>query len=309
MPVAVQQDAESLVQETLVRLRAAQVSFASEPAEARRAQMADMLAEAIKRVVPAHRAAFLRILRSRLPEVRRISEPPPDLLGTIAALDEDARHRLISEMREAGLLPADSPSSAPAAAAAPAADAAAGAASPLPADVSKAFEFVMRKRGIENLDPVRAMKLLVYLTELASVGDQVIWSAWKTIAPQSAIRRQVDLRKDMSRYLAGDTRVTSNGIKASVERLQRMLSSLIAGMGRTAQHLSHSYLAPLHPQEIEAHAAKEGGGLLGGSREAKCWKEYIERSVLLNEDNVAHAVKEAIGTGAESLMNAAGGAP
>ena len=303
MPVAVQQDVERLVQETLVRLRAAQVSFAGETAEARRAQMADTLADALRQIVPAQRPLFLRALRGRLPEVRRVSEPPPDLLGAIAALDETGRHALISGLREAGLLPADSPSSAQAAPEAPEAGA-----SPLPPDVGKAFEYVMRKRGIENLDPVRAMKLLVYLCDLAATGDQVVWSAWKTIAPQSAIRRQADLRKDISLYLAGDARVTSNGMKANVERLRRLLSSLIAGMGRTSSHLSHSYLAPLHPQEIEAHAAKEGGGLLGGNREARCWKEYIERSVLLNEENIAHAVKEAIGTGAESLMNAAGGA-
>ena len=63
------------------------------------------------------------------------------------------------------------------------------------------------------MDPNRALRLFGLLADLTVALDQLAWSVWKQIAPQSIIRRETgsagDFRKLAALYLSGDPEVAT----------------------------------------------------------------------------------------------------
>jgi hypothetical protein len=296
-------------------LRMVQISFADEPEEKRREYLAEALDRALEEVLPDERKAFLAALKDQFPNWS--AEPPaaapavaiavvPEdtpapaesreavmerVIEQIQLLDDEDREVLVARLQQAGVLPKAS-------VAGPGASATGAA---LPKHVEEAAQHLMHKLALTKLDLGRAIKLMVRLVDQTGGLDQLMWNAWRVIAPRSAYRRPADLHKEMIRYMSGDREISGQQLVGYLERYMKLTASLIAGVGQLGAQFARSHLLKFSPQEIEAKVASAGGGLLV-SKEYKCWERYVELSHELDQNTIEHAIRETIAQKTEALL-------
>ena len=294
---------------TANRLRMVQVDFADQGSDVRREYLSEEIERALASVVPEQRQAFLTELMAQFPswdarvEVALRKEESTDrtltdqrelqdpnflvarLIDRAADLSEKERNVLVERLREANL-----------------AIISRGA---WPEEATKAVRQTLRVADGKQIDPVRTLELIALLADFACRLDQLVWNAWRKVAPRSAIRRSDKLQNVLEACLTGSQDVPRGQVASDLERLRQLIASLISAVGQSGRQFASRHLARFSPVEIEALASMEGGGFLV-SREVKCWRKYTELADALNEASIENEIMETIATYAESLMKGLG---
>ena len=295
------------------QLKMVQISFGDESREVRGKYLAEAVGQHVNATLPHERASFLQALERLFPvwgeAAPAVAAPPPppapapletpeelaDRLVTMAALmDEEERERLRARLCAGRILTAPTP---------PSSDNVprGGDEAALPRRMRESMQYLMREMKIEKLDFTRMIKLVLMITAHVANTEQMIWSTWRTIAPQSELRRSRELLDCLRRYLSGDKEITGVELNAQVETMQKLIASIVAAVGQAGKQLARQRLARFQPQEIETQANRDGANPLI-SQKSKCWDVYVEMARDLDEDMIEHAVKEIIARYVEAMM-------
>jgi len=295
---------------TANRLRLVQIDFADENAEMRRKFLSEEIGRALSGIVPGQRRAFLEELMTRFPtwdpnvelmspdEETAVLSPTdeqelqdPSFLVTrltdlVPTLSQEDKQALIEGLREAGLAPE--------------------VGQDWPEEAAKALRSELQLSDKESIDTTRLLKLAVLITQFVRSLDQLAWETWRRMAPRSTIRRPSRLRGTMRGFVGGEAEVSHDQLSQDLDKLRRLLASLISAVGQAGRQITAGYLKRLSPSEIELLVKTETGGLwkslIQKSPEAKCWEKYVELTGQVTEALIEKEIVEAIVNSAEQLM-------
>jgi hypothetical protein len=152
-----------------------------------------------------------------------------------------------------------------------------------------------------SVDPNRVMELASVLAEFVLPLYQLTWATWRTLAPNSPIRRTGNLQRSLTGFV-GSGEVSREQLSAELHRLRQMTASLVAAVGQVGHHMTSSYLSRFQPAEIEQVIDAEGGGGLFKGRAGRCWQKYLELSSMLEHGAVEGEIRRAIVQHVEQLM-------
>jgi hypothetical protein len=299
------------------KLKMVQISFADEPAEKRRQYATEVVEQMLDTIMPDQRAEFLERLRREFPvwdqaaafvqaPARGVDDEKPDalldrFLAAAQWMGEEDKAKVVRRLELAGFAVVPAPEEHDSSDSVPAAVTGDDDEMVLPKRIQDVLQYLMRGAGIQRLDLARTMKLALLLIIFVGNADDLVWKAWKTIAPRSALKRAVSLRKDMVAYISGNKELSGVDLKRNIEVLQRLSAAIIAAIGQAGTLVTRQHLAKFAPQEIQAKAALEGGNVLA-SQEYKCWNRYNKMARDLEEDVIEHAIREALAKYTETLM-------
>ncbi len=155
-----------------------------------------------------------------------------------------------------------------------------------------------------QLSPDRAIELAAMLNEVVGNFDQLLWGTWKAVAPNSAIKRQQNLKQMVARFASGDASVTREQIKAELDRLRQLGAALIASLNQAGRQYAQSHAHSLAPTQIEA-GVKMGGKSVMVGHEVQCWRKYSELAQGLDADTIERELHASMAAHAESLFRTA----
>jgi hypothetical protein len=309
----------TLVAEVANRLRMMQVDCAGLTPQERQQFFSDVIDKAMAAVVPGERAAFLEALQARFPawngqtqpsasaaaSAQRQGQPaaaeapelrdPKFLLNRLLEMaptfSPDDQKYVVAQMQKAGLPVGGGNSAAPAPVAG------------VPDEVVKWFRESFKLQGTQRLDAARLMGLLPVVLELTCGMHQFVWTAWRTLAPNSELRPAlVSLQSAVTRYAAGDPGVTLEQLSREMTKLRQLTAALVAAIGETGRQFATNHCAKFSPNEIEAIVRMEGGGGLLGGKEKKYWEKYKALFGEQGEETVEGEIRETIAKHVELLM-------
>lgn len=304
-------DLAGRIADTARRLKMVHVGFADETSHARQQYMEEVIEQSLEPVAPDLRPVFLNELKTRFPvwdqatrfgsgEGPKREETPEELVDRLIEMaplmGEDQRQSIAARLQACGLLAAPLPDDDSSE------EISGGDDLVLPQRLKDIIRYIMRNAGIKKLDLARSMKLILLLIIYIGNADDLIWKAWKTIAPRSPVRRPCELRKLILQYISGDKEVQGTDVKGQIENLQRLSAAIIAAVGQAGSNLSRTHLSKFSPQEIQAKVGLEGGNVLA-SQEFKCWNRYQKMARDLEEDVIEHAIRESIATYTEAIIS------
>lgn len=295
---------------TANRLRLVQIDFADENAEARRKFLSEEIERALSAIVPGKRRAFLEELMARFPTWDpnvELTSPEGDtailpragdqelqdpgflvtrLVDLIPTLSDEERQVLIERLREAGLAPRVQQG--------------------WPEEGAKALGSQLQMGDQESVDMPRLLSLTSMLVEFVQSLDQLAWETWRRMAPRSTIRRPARLQSTIRRFVGADPEAPHDLISQDLNKLRRLLASLISAVGQAGRQIASGYLKGFSPSEIELLVKTEAGGLwkslIQKSPAAKCWEKYVELAAQLTEESIEREIVAAIVSSAERLM-------
>ena len=170
-------------------------------------------------------------------------------------------------------------------------------------DGSRTLQQALGNAPDSRVDPERATELASMLVEMAATLDQVAWSTWKIVNPNSPLKRGAPAKATMARFVAGDAEVTRERVRSELERLRQMLAALTAAVGQTGRVYAQKHVDRFAPGEIERSAKMSAGasGMLVG-HEVKCWRKYVELAGPLDAQAIERELLGAMSAYAESLL-------
>jgi hypothetical protein len=291
------------------RLRVVQSSFADDPAATREAYLRDELERALRELPSARRKPCLEALAERFPfqglnggaqseqaadrTATEAVESPALLVARLVeragALSLDERQALARELVDGGFALELRPASM----------------NPTPPPVDAIPPELEKKLGIhpdQSLDHQRVLRLIGVLIDLTVSLDQVAWTLWKGLAPNSAIRRDAgaDVRKIAGPYLLGDPEVSTANLTHALDRTRQLIGGLLAAVGASGEAFARGYLARFSPEAIKEQADAEPGFFIGP--EQKCWRKYIDLFNASSGVAIEHEITNAIVRYAEEVM-------
>lgn len=290
------------------RLRTVQTSCAEDDADQRLDLLKEEIQRALREVAPAQQAGCLAALTEAFPDFAAPS-------STIAPSTGESAAEIDFPTLPPEVLMADLIDAAPSLSPEERADfgrrlAAAGFTAPAPSGAGSAAGFELpgevRARfslsAGQAIDPARAMRLFGMLADLATTLDQLAWSVWKQLAPQSAIRRDAgpagEFRKLAALYLSGDPEVASPQLAQLLDKTRQLIASVLAGLGPAGGTFARDFIARFSPAAIEGRA---GGGFFTGG-EQRNWRAYVEMFGQVTEQAIEHQVLADIVQYAESAI-------
>jgi len=219
------------------RLQMLQASFADDDAAARTGYVEEELERALREVPATQRGAYLEALAERFPSwesrapapaapasqsappQEAVEETPEALVNRLAAmaanLSNDARWSLSYRLQQAGFA-----ISVPSGGAAPEAE-------EVPPELQKRLSI----GAGQTIDRKRALRLTAVLIDLVVTMDQVAWSLWKNLAPNSIVRRDPgatgDLKKLAGPYLLGDDEVSTTQLTQVLDKTRQLIAGLL----------------------------------------------------------------------------------
>jgi hypothetical protein len=291
---------------TANRLRSVQIDFAGRDVDVRRVYLAEELRHALAAVEPTQRQEFLERLATHFPGddaagegdgalwQQPVGRQPlsPGAAALAAKLIEVCARSVASER------PLPEPE-------APEAEGEiAEGTSPMfdPAAV-RSFCATLELPTAQAPDPNRLLALAETLIEFVQPVYQLTWTTWRTLAPNSAIRRTGNLQRTLTQFIAGEEG-SADALASELNRLRQMAASLVSALGHVGQQVTAGYLSRFQPSEIEQIVAAEsgGGGGLFKSQAARCWRKYQELAAMLESAALDTEVRRAIATHVEQLM-------
>lgn len=310
-----------------MRLRLMQIELAGQPADARRKALEAEIDRAASALPPAEADRLIAIVTERFPFFEMESDAPkamaapaapvapaatghhPDLddpsalatrLGSFAAhMSADEKIAVMRSLKAAGLVErVETPSQTSVAPTAPVSSASFGA---LPDAPLKTVQSALGHGPGDHVDSARLLELAAMLADFANGLDQVVWSTWKAIAPNSPIKRIGSTKVSMSRFVSGDAEVGKAQVKQELERLRQLTAALTASVNQAGRQFAQRHVEKFAPGEIEQLAKMSSGGLLVG-HEVKCWRKYVELAGPMDAQAIERELLAAISTYAESLM-------
>ena len=309
-----------LVAETAARIRMMQADCARLAPAEREAFLKDVVERALSQVVPGQRVAFLEALQAQFPawngqtqpsaqavidaaaakshnaqEAPELSDPRfllSRLLQMAATFSPSDKQYVVDQMQKAGLPVGGGPPQG------------GGAVAGVPEDVVKWFREAFKLPGTQRLDPARLLALVPAVLELTCGLHQFVWTAWRTIAPNSELRPAlVSLQTAITRYAAGDQGVTLEQVSKELTKLRQLTAALVAAVGETGRQFATNHCAKFSPNEIEAIVRMEKpGGFMKGPSEKDYWNKYKDLFGELGEETVEGEIRETIAKHVELLM-------
>ena len=172
-----------------------------------------------------------------------------------------------------------------------------------PADAAKRLEQALGLPPGEHVDQASACELAAMLVEFAASLDQVVWSTWKIVSPNSPLKRAMPAKSAMAKFAAGDPGVTREQIGKDLERLRQLTAALTASVNQAGRIYAQKHIDKYAPGEIEKLAKISGGagGVLVG-QEVKCWRKYVELAGPLDAQAIEQELLGAMSGYAESLL-------
>jgi hypothetical protein len=301
------QSAAQHLASTANRLRAVQIDFAGRDVEVRRVYLAEELRHALAAVEPPQRQGFLETLSTHFQGddaagegdgalwQQPVGRQPlgPEAAALAAKLIEVCARSVASEQP---LPEPDAPEAA--------AEMMDGTPPPMfdPAAV-RSFCATLELPTAQAPDPNRLLALAETLIEFVQPVYQLTWTTWRTLAPNSAIRRTGNLQRTLTQFIAGEEG-SADALANELNRLRQMAASLVSALGHVGQQVTAGYLSRFQPGEIEQIVAAEsgGGGGLFKSQAARCWRKYQELAAMLESAALDTEVRRAIATHVEQLM-------
>ena len=301
------QSAAQHLASTANRLRAVQIDFAGRDVDVRRVYLAEELRLALAAVEPPQRQEFLQHLSTHFPGDEATGEGDgalwqqpvgrqplsPEAAALAAKLIEVCARSAASEQP----LPEPEP------AAVAGAEVGEADAPPMfdPSAV-RSFCATLELPTAQPPDPNRVLALAETLIEFVLPVYQLTWTTWRTLAPNSAIRRTGNLQRTLTQFIAGEEG-SADALANELNRLRQMAASLVSALGHVGQQVTAGYLSRFQPAEIEQIvAAESGGGGLFKSQATRCWRKYQELAAMLESAALDTEVRRAIATHVEQLM-------
>ena len=287
-----QLEASSWAQEVAARLWMLQSSFADDPPDQRKQYLIEEIKSSLQGVVVSKWPEYLNALAHRFPGPERIeaasaiAAPTPtepveksaeelveELFSRATELTKEAKSELAARMESLGLTGGP------------------GRGLSLPPELRG-------KLGLtpdQPLDEERLCKLLAALLEMVAALDQLTWNLWKTIAPQSVVRRDTGetSRRVFGRYLAGDREVATLQINQMLERTRQLLAGLLSAIGPAGETYARNHLETFAPEKIRA-TIDGGSSSFLSNFEQKCWRRYVTLANELNGPAVEKQIVDAI---------------
>ena len=262
------------------RLRVLQADAAADAPDLRLDFFREEIERALHDIAPAQRGSHLDALAEQFPdfapprggesEVALLSLPPEvlvaDLVDAAPTLPAETRAAWGARLAAAGF--------------GQAAPVAGGDAAGAPFDLPAETRARLGLGTTQETDPDRAARLCGLLIELTIALDQLAWSVWKQVAPQSIVRRDAgpdgDFRRLAGRYLAGDPEVVAAQVSQTLDRTRQLIAGLLAAIGPAGGTFARDYLARFSPDAIAEAASAAGGGGFLSSAEQRNWRKYTE---------------------------------
>lgn len=288
------------------RLRVLQADAAADAPSLRLDFLKEEIERALHDIAPARRGAHLDALAEQFPdfappkggesEVALLSLPPEvlvaDLIDTAPTLPAETLYAWGQRLAEAGFGNAVAVEGSGQAA----------AAFDLPAETRARLGLAAN----QGTDSERAARLCGLLIELTIALDQLAWSVWKQVAPQSIIRRDAgpdgDFRRLAARYLAGDPEVVATQVSQVLDRTRHLIAGVLAAIGPAGSTFARDYLARFNPEAITHAAAAGGGGGFLSSVEQRNWRKYTEMFGQVSGAAIEHELLNAIAQYAETAI-------
>jgi hypothetical protein len=289
----------SWAEEVADRLRMLQTSFADDAPVAREEYLTEEIERSLKEVVGSRRGEFLEALARCFPGPERmgVSHPDPipallaassrsaeelaeELIDRLPELTKESRAWLVERFRSVGLVGA-------------------------PQEGLDLPPGLRGKLGLsleQALDAERLTKLLAALLEMVATLDNLVWILWKTIAPKSAVQREMGegLRRTVGRYVAGDREVATLQINQMLDKTRQLFAGLLSAIGPTGETYARKHLETFAPEKIRATV--ETGGFLTNV-EQKCWRRYVVLASELNGPVIEKQIIDSIVNYTEEILS------
>ncbi len=297
-------DVMRLASRTANRLRLVQVDFADQGEQTRRDYLDEEIRRAVGSLSPDQRGPFLLELQSRFPTWDRQVDVDSDSSAQADRSGVDDR-----ELKDVSFLVSRLIDLAPEINAAQrsalqerlvAEKLIVMPRGAFPEAQVNALRTKLQLGAAESFDPGHVLELLEGLLEFVNSLDQLVWNTWKTIAPQSAIRRPGAIQKIAAKFATGDPNTARSQVIHDLGRLRRLVASLVAAIGQTGKFAAE-HLARLAPAEIESIVRSEGTGILGNAK-AKCWSKYVELVGGIDDAKLEQEIFQAVAGYCERLM-------
>jgi len=263
-----------------------QASFSDDDPAARVGYVEEEIVREMREIAPSARGAFLEALAQRFPDWGGSAErprepiptpapsapaaPPPkpaspealvaQLSAIAASLPEETRQHFSQRLQQAGLVVTVTNT---------------------PGDRDEVPPELQKKLSLDPSQPLdrqRTLKLVAVLVDLVVTMDQLAWNMWKSLAPNSIVRRDPgitgDLKKLAGPYLMGDSEVSTAQISQIVDKTRQLIAGLLAAVGATGEGFARQFLTRFSPLLIKEQADADPGFFIG--TEQKCWRKYNE---------------------------------
>lgn len=282
-------------------LRLIQAAGADEPAEQREAHIEAQVQRSLQSVPASQRARCLERLGSHFPVGQMVAAPevggevapasvpqtPDDVAALVSAawgrFSPEQRRVLRERLTAAGVVE--------------------------PASPAEATDFAEAKRSFmlapnDTLVAMRLGRLAMMETDFITKIDQLGWSTWKQVSPQTVVKKDTalgDLRTIMRRYVKGDPEITDLQMAQQIERTRQLVSSLIGSLAVTSRGFVKRYQTRYAPDAVKDIVKMEGGlGAFGN--EGKFWRKYVELAADINDLSIQTDMMESISRFVEDMM-------
>ncbi len=137
--------------------------------------------------------------------------------------------------------------------------------------------------------------------------DQLVWAAWKNIAPESKVRRQgrnvVSVPNMLREYLQGNARLPENEMNQVIEKTRQLAAGLIGSIGPIGRTYGRKQAAKFSPSTIQELVRREGTkGTIFGGEEVKYWRKFMQLVEDMDEDLIEKEIHQAIARYTEDLL-------
>ncbi len=290
---------------TANRLRLIQADFADQSADERRAYMAETVERSMSSLVPHEREQFLNELADMFPtwdsqvsataraetsvtqsstDEMELQDPGflvTRLVEIAGSLSQLQREAIIKRLSEAGLTEVGR------------------------MDWGEEAEGRLRQslslKPSLGIDPSRVLDQTAMLADFINSLDQLVWRTWKTLSPQSEIRRQQTMQVLMSEFVGGNEDTARGAVNDALEKLRQLIAGLITAIGQVGHQFSARFAQQFDPTVIKGLVDMEGGSFLT-AKEARYWRKYKELAAAMDESTIEADIRKAISQFAESLM-------
>ncbi len=277
---------------TASRLRLVQFDFADQDPNIRIQYMAEELHRGLSTVATPDHVAFLRELRSHFTD----ASSPGAISQTDGSVGPSGADPAIVEFLDATLTELAATPNPP--------DSAGESA----ASEEQAVGELCLTMGItgDGVDLVRALEMAAMFAKFSSMISTLVWATWKTIAPLSSVRRGGISQKTLARFVSGDPNTSREQAAGELERLRLLVAALISAISQVGDQFARTHLDKFSPIEIENAVRAEGTGGMFKSKEALCWRKYVELAESLDQAAIEAEIRRVIAHHAEQLLKEIG---
>jgi hypothetical protein len=282
-------------------LRLIQAAGADEPADQRKDHIAALVQRSLQSVPAGQRALYLERLGAHFPVGQVVAAPqfiseaapvslpqtPDDIAALVSAawgrFSPEQRRVLRERLTASGVVEQSAPADA--------------------TDFSEVKRSFMLAPN-DNVVALRVGRLALMGTDFVTKTDQLTWSTWKQVAPQTILKKDAalgDLRALMRRYVKGDPEITDQQMAQQIDRTRHLVSSMLGALAVTSRGFVKRYQTRYSPDAVKDIVKMEGGlGAFGN--EGKYWRKYVELSSDISEVSIQTDMMESISRFVEDMM-------